>query len=376
MQRGFLNRSSATSANNHASASETIPSSQSGPRTRIISENPRIVQSDYDFPEGPYYLYVPHGENTSVIVDYLKSLIAISKWEVWNTDLPVIRNPAYELRTIEGKGMGMVATRRIAAGELLVNERPVYSQRTPLPRLSDYTDRNGHFYLGAVDGLSMKSKDKISSLKNSYGPDYHQLGGILKTNFLIHDITEIPDDAHVFSGVFPVISRANHDCSPNANYFFSFSTFSGGLRAITDIEIGEEITIMYTNLLEPRALRKASLEANYFFTCSCKACTADAVTARASDARRVQLSQMIRRLENGPRSSSPSLRELQDMLQAADTEGLGATYAQLLFYGSGRVMALGKTQLGMEWLQKAKKLYLNSEGEHSSIYKLICNIVH
>ncbi|KAF9073357.1 SET domain-containing protein [Rhodocollybia butyracea] len=299
------------------------------------------------------------------------SLIKIAKWSVWDTVLPPIRQPAYEISEVEGKGVGMVATRRIRAGELLVNERPVYAQRKRIARPIDYTDTNGYFYLGAVNGLAQASQNAIYALKNSFGPETHELLGILRTNFLTHDIAEEPDPANDFVGIFPTISRVNHSCTPNSNYYFSFGTFSGELRAIRDVEAGEEITIMYVNIAAQGRVRRSWLKEDYFFACGCNTCTVSDAEAAASDGRRTQVGRIIRTLEMNPSEAPLSQLELQDGLNMAKAEGLVVHYAQILWYGAARLARLNKRQLAADWLKRAKREYLIIEGECSPTSKAL-----
>ncbi|KAJ7171870.1 hypothetical protein C8R43DRAFT_874843, partial [Mycena crocata] len=82
------------------------------------------------------------------------------------------------------------------------------------------------------------------------------LHGIILTNLLpvIMQTTE-----QAASGIFPSLSRANHDCRPNANYYFHVKSFTGQFRAMYPISEGEEITIQYTTLEASRETRRADL---------------------------------------------------------------------------------------------------------------------
>ncbi|XP_004516216.1 protein SET DOMAIN GROUP 41 isoform X3 [Cicer arietinum] len=115
----------------------------------------------------------------------------------------------------------------------------------------------------------------------------------------------------------PAFSWINHSCSPNACYRFSFSSssllsqeskfliapftrnsqqpqidcgVSGSssefaqegwricgprliVRSIKRIKKGEEVTVAYTDLLQPKALRQSELWSKYRFLCCCKRCT-------------------------------------------------------------------------------------------------------
>ncbi|CAL0328589.1 unnamed protein product [Lupinus luteus] len=114
----------------------------------------------------------------------------------------------------------------------------------------------------------------------------------------------------------PTFSWINHSCSPNACYRFTFSSShssesklriapfirnsqqaqvddgvwcvgsefakegeqSNGprliVRSIKRIKKGEEVTVAYTDLLQPKAIRQSELWSKYRFNCCCKRCSA------------------------------------------------------------------------------------------------------
>jgi len=42
-----------------------------------------------------------------------------------------------------------------------------------------------------------------------------------------------------------LVSRLNHDCRPNCDYYFDHDTLTHTVRATRDIHPGEELTITY-----------------------------------------------------------------------------------------------------------------------------------
>ncbi|KAE9407490.1 hypothetical protein BT96DRAFT_914500 [Gymnopus androsaceus JB14] len=89
-----------------------------------------------------------------------------------------------------------------------------------------------------------------------------------------------------------------------------------GLPASTDIEVGEEITILtiaYIDIPTQRSIRQASLKARYFLDCDCKTCTSDSAGAsHACPHNSTDLS----RLNKNPVGLSPSVAELEAAFQA------------------------------------------------------------
>ena len=60
----------------------------------------------------------------------------------------------------------------------------------------------------------------------------------------------------------------NHSCGPNAFVYFEKNQLR--VRSIKPIAAGEEITICYVDPALTLTARKAFLQREYFFDCSCK----------------------------------------------------------------------------------------------------------
>ncbi|KAJ1720316.1 hypothetical protein LPJ53_005047 [Coemansia erecta] len=76
----------------------------------------------------------------------------------------------------------------------------------------------------------------------------------------------------------PLASLAfNHSCRPTALAYYEPRARNATegcyvVRALTDVQEGDEVTLAYVDALHPRALRSERLEAVYFFTCRCTRC--------------------------------------------------------------------------------------------------------
>ena len=85
-----------------------------------------------------------------------------------------------------------------------------------------------------------------------------------------------PSHTKVSNGIFPTIARFNHSCIPNAEFFWNDKRQEQEVRAITSIDVGEEITLCYFISkwqLEPAKVRKQYLYEHYGFQCDCKGCS-------------------------------------------------------------------------------------------------------
>lgn len=87
-------------------------------------------------------------------------------------------------------------------------------------------------------------------------------------------------------GVYRLICRLNHSCSPCCCHSFDSSRGLGELRAVRAVAAGEELTVAYIELCAPRAQRRQRLREGFGFDCACQAC---AKPAAGSDERRAAL---------------------------------------------------------------------------------------
>ncbi|BDA42915.1 probable histone-lysine N-methyltransferase Smyd1 at C-terminar half [Coccomyxa sp. Obi] len=73
-------------------------------------------------------------------------------------------------------------------------------------------------------------------------------------------------------GLYPALSMLNHSCLPNC-VFASCGT-DMQVRAIRPVAAGEQLTVAYINLMEPRSIRARLLMETKHFACACERCSA------------------------------------------------------------------------------------------------------
>ncbi|KAI0348155.1 SET domain-containing protein [Trametopsis cervina] len=169
------------------------------------------------------------------------------------------RQSACHIVEIVGKGKGLVATRFLARGTLIVAEKPIiqlprgFNENMTQNEMRDYASNTAMEILMTFPGDSRPDQIITSRFKH----------------FLPMD-----DNKKFVSGLFETICRANHSCIPNA--FFSWNDSQGKetLYATVDIQKGEEIEVMYIDETEPRVGGdcRAYMEREFGFTCMCPAC--------------------------------------------------------------------------------------------------------
>ncbi|PKU48916.1 n-lysine hypothetical protein [Limosa lapponica baueri] len=107
--------------------------------------------------------------------------------------------------------------------------------------------------------------------------------------------------SHLGSAIFPDVALMNHSCCPNV-----IVTYKGTLaevRAVKEIEPGEEVFTSYIDLLYPTEDRNDRLRDSYFFNCDCRECM-----TKEKDKEKLE----IRKL-NDP----PSAETVRDMIKYA-----------------------------------------------------------
>lgn len=301
-----------------------------------------------------------------VFIDDLDRVKKIAQWDLWKVDeRSTTMTPdvlPFRITEVSGKGMGMFAERLIKTGELVMTEKPIYCARGDLRR--DNQSTGEAFHRAAISRLSDEARGRIMALKNCFS-DGDILPGILHTNLLAIDITEEPNPAERYVGCFPTLSRANHSCSPNVNYFFSFKTFSGQFWATQDIAKDEEITLAYISPMTDRSTRQAALLKGYRFTCTCQTCSLPPHLSKISDERRCVLGALDPHIGSQSMLSRTDMQHIRKLMGYVREEGLEAMYARLIMSGMTILMAERKWSEAHAWAQKARRAFKTVEGEGS-----------
>ncbi|KAF8854581.1 SET domain-containing protein [Acephala macrosclerotiorum] len=256
------------------------------------------------------------------------------------------RDPPFIVAPIPGRGMGLIANRTIERGDLIKSHPAI-----------------AIFHNDAV------SKDN-ALYPTHYSPLLHlaidQLPPATRSLFLAmaaHNETEEPYIERIYTNTFgedfngqehsiviPETARLNHDCRPNAMYYFNPRTLVHYTYAARRIYAGEEITITYVDPLQTRLRRRAAIKRSWGFECSCSLCSQGGEFVRESNRRIVKINELLK-----------SFGELDEDVKGKKTVGGTPEMAELLvglydqerLYASVadayRVAALAYSARGMEW---------------------------
>jgi hypothetical protein len=259
----------------------------------------------------------------------------------------------------------MVARRSIEQGELIALERPLVVSRLEVAIAEDQS-KSGIFYRAALSGLSQECQKTIMSLCNSFGTNEEPIIGTLLTNWCAIPLAPKSGAPQTeYSGLFPTLCRANHDCAPNTNFFFNPRSFTGQFHAVRPIAKGEEITVLYSELAASREQRRAELLEHYKFLCECKTCSLSPALAEQSDARRTAIGNLLPLMHQGVYADGMSVARIEELLGWATAEGLYALYAELLVYGYGLALKLGSADVASKWSRMAAAAFKILDGADS-----------
>ena len=170
--------------------------------------------------------------------------------------------------TLANKGLALLTTRDVAAGECLLEDRPL------LRLQSDSAGR----YDGVYGGPRPQMRALLATLSDAK-PGAGDLGAVIETNGIV--INHGQPDA--FTAVHLRISRCNHSCLPNAKFSFDAALGVGRLHALRPIAAGTEVSFNY-GAKGGRARRQRRLLQRFNFVCGCELCSLAGDALSASDA--------------------------------------------------------------------------------------------
>ncbi|KAK4200465.1 hypothetical protein QBC40DRAFT_348630 [Triangularia verruculosa] len=286
-----------------------------------------------------------------------------------NQDLHRTIPSRYEKQLIPGKGMGLIAKVHIPRGALIMANTPSlmidYRAFEDLPK-----DSYRQLQASAVDHLPPLHREHIMALSTHDSADRSHIEKIDKicgTNaFDIDPHPEDPMQDHGFYVVFPEISRMNHDCRPNADYYFSHDTLTQYIHAIRDIIPGEELTLSYINPVMKHKARNEKLNRIWGFQCSCPLCTAPTPQQLASDTRIAQIRDFWGEFSDWSTDSraSPQLAELVASLY--EQEKLWGNMYEAYTWLALEYNAAGEPWTAVKWANKAVERGIPVVGENDS----------
>ncbi|KAK6088909.1 lysine methyltransferase [Seiridium cupressi] len=254
----------------------------------------------------------------------------------------------WHVEEVPNKGMGLVASRNLQTGEHIMSVSAAI--------MTDFS---------IWDHVALEHVRRMQAQGISYLPKHHQriflnlsthdaaesyeerVYKIILTNaFDISDIEILDrpkDEQGVnFFTVFPEVSRMNHDCRPNAHYYWDSETFTQNVFATRPILAGEEITITYVDMLLPRDERVERLDHTWHFPCACTQCTQDDRLVKASDARIAQILDLQRHFADYSKDSFATPEMAETLISLYQQERLYSRMYEAYTYAAIEYNAVGR----------------------------------
>ncbi|KAJ7270045.1 hypothetical protein B0H12DRAFT_822148 [Mycena haematopus] len=276
----------------------SLPEGVKPPKIRYEESDPR----DGSTPGTVNYTSIPYvaseDEEVSECLFYPGSKEVLM--QIPNFPHPILQaaTPAFRMIDIPGKGAGLVSTRALKMGDLILSERPLFvcARGLGVPVPSTFTRQQiaqyqlqqlEEYFEIAINRMRPEAKAAYMALRNCHKEDGSgPIMGIMRTNGMsLQGLRPgVQDETSEYSAICKEISRLNHSCSPNAAPRFHMPSFSYRLYAVRDIAAGEELTFQYINVKKSATVRQTALKP-YDFECACLACK-DAPT---SDPRRAAI---------------------------------------------------------------------------------------
>ncbi|KAL3065301.1 N-lysine methyltransferase SMYD2-A [Trematomus bernacchii] len=158
----------------------------------------------------------------------------------------------------------------------IILKQRVTPERDPSERLLLLSEFEAHLDKMDSEKDEMNNAD-IAALHHFYSKHISDIPGDQALTELFAQVNcngfTIEDEelSHLGSAVFPDVALMNHSCSPNV--IVTYKGTVAEVRAIREIDPGDEVFNSYIDLLYPTEDRKERLLDSYFFSCQCTECT-------------------------------------------------------------------------------------------------------
>ncbi|PCH35098.1 hypothetical protein WOLCODRAFT_155770 [Wolfiporia cocos MD-104 SS10] len=230
---------------------------------------------------------------------------------------------AFAIQDIPGKGKGVIATRDISGGELILAEAPLFTQNS--------TPTNATL-LAALKGLTDTQQREFFSLANCHSNKHPPALGTWLTNALPCGQNDtVSGRTASKGGIFLQASRFNSSCLPNVNNRWVERDNKITIRAVRNIAKGEELCLCYIESWADRATRQRELREHFGFDCRCAVCSLTGNALRSSDRRRSSLPVLYQEIAACGSNPALGVRKIKLALKTLSEEGMLDTGASSFY---------------------------------------------
>ncbi|OBZ67855.1 SET domain-containing protein 5 [Grifola frondosa] len=265
-------------------------------------------------------------------------------------------------------GSGLLATRPITKGTLILSEPPLFTQPAAPARTNSTI----------LNALAQRTRDEqrdffaLYNARKSSGPGQPALLpalGIFETNALPCD----DDDSAVRrrgksdrDGVFLLGARLNHSCAPNVARSWDSCARTMTFRALRDISAGEELCVNYVDVLGTRAQRAEELKGAFGFLCACEECASEGEALKESDRRRAAVRRLFEEVGMCGREPTLGMRKVKIALRLLKEENLVHYEASFCYDAFQFCVLVSDFTSAKAWARKAWEASCNTSGLESA----------
>ena len=292
---------------------------------------------------------------TPAIAARVTSLSAFTQSGLYD-NVNVFDDPPWEVKYIPGRGNGLFATRTLHRGDPILADTPVgvyHSDAFP----HDFPLEYIYLHTAFIQLPQPTQKLFLSTMAFAEGDPIMER---INTNAFSG---EFEGASHFL--MYPETARMNHDCRPNAMYYYDPKTLVHATQASRRIEIGEEITIPYINILQFRDQRQAALSNYWGFKCSCKLCSSEAAHMHTSDTRIQRIIHLQNALADWSGQSMGSPSTAEKLIDLYEEEGIHAAKGTGHMFAALAYNAVGNVSMAREHAAKALEAGLVNNGHGS-----------
>lgn len=236
----------------------------------------------------------------------------------------------YKITDIPGKGKGVIATRSIKPGALILSEPPLFTTES-LQNPATFEQDLGKI----VKGLSKDGQRAFLSLHNN-NPGPQPFSNIVRSNgYPLGPNSDV-------GAIFPLVARLNHSCRPNAQHVWISKRGLEVVHAVREVKEGEELTLSYS-VGGPSGPRRASLKEYFGFDCHCELCSLPVDQLKASDERLTKAQKLDEAIGDPKRVRHLPDRALADcrtLLGIYEAEGIFDLRLPRLYYDAFQICAM------------------------------------
>ncbi|KAL0947919.1 hypothetical protein HGRIS_010551 [Hohenbuehelia grisea] len=266
---------------------------------------------------------------------------------------------------------GLVTTKAMRAGDLVLSERPMVI----LPRSAKEAS-----LATIIAQLSQKKQKDYRSLLYNEDSD-SKASGVLRfvmaTKGYPITLEKDDDSGGNYRAVFSHLSHAKHSCSPNTVWHWNSTTLSMQLYAVRNVAKDEEITLQRLLPVSIEDVRSMGIDRADIMR-QCPACGFSFMSGARRTAiaelfeKHSRLSSVMKWSKDPKQSDDQLLKPILGCLNLIYTEGLesDATYAPMLMQAFFCFVALGNEAMAVRYGEQLGRTYMaEHDGDRSALEK-------